>query len=181
MLGIVFTEFMEMVESTFSEDLLDDVIVQSGVESNGAYTSVGYYDHSEMIRMVVTLSSLTGKPVDELVQAFGKHLFKRLACSYPSLIEGFETTLDFLETVDGVVHKEVLKLYPEAELPEFLCQRNGPSHLIMTYRSKRPFSQLALGLLHGCADYFGEKLAIQYLSEDTENLHITRFEIGLQS
>ena len=41
MLGIVFTEFIEMVEETFGADMADDIIDDADIESAGAFTSVG--------------------------------------------------------------------------------------------------------------------------------------------
>ena len=52
MKGMVFTEFLEMVESTFSADMVDDIIDDSAPPSGGAYTSVGTYDHQELVGMV---------------------------------------------------------------------------------------------------------------------------------
>lgn len=50
MKGIVFVEFLEMVESTFSAEMADDIIDACDLSSGGAYTSVGTYPHSEIVR-----------------------------------------------------------------------------------------------------------------------------------
>ena len=52
MKGMVFTEFLEMVESTFSADMVAAIIDDSAPPSGGAYTSVGTYDHQELVGMV---------------------------------------------------------------------------------------------------------------------------------
>src|SRR5688500_13719002 len=83
MKGIVFTEFLEMVEHQFGPAIADRIIVESKVASNGAYTSVGTYDHGELVAMVVCLSAATGVPAEALVQAFGEHLFERFAVGFP--------------------------------------------------------------------------------------------------
>ena len=56
MKGVVFTEFIEMVENEFSPDLADTIITEAGLPSGGIYTSVGTYRHEEM------LGSSTGLP-----------------------------------------------------------------------------------------------------------------------
>jgi predicted homoserine dehydrogenase-like protein len=63
MKGIVFTEFLDMVETTISADAVDDVIEAAGVPSGGAYTAVGTYDHKEMVSLVGALSEVSGHPV----------------------------------------------------------------------------------------------------------------------
>ena len=45
MKGIVFTEFLEMVEDKFSADMVDDIIDDCDLASGGAYTAVGTYPH----------------------------------------------------------------------------------------------------------------------------------------
>ncbi len=181
MLGIVFTEFMEMVETRFSADVLDDVLDDVNSETDGAYTAVGYYDYREMIQMVVALSKRVDVPVDDLVEAFGEHLFGVLSSKYPALIAYHANTLDALESIDGTVHKEVLKLYPQAELPSFKCRRLSDTHLIMQYSSKRPFSILAKGLINGCAKHFEQKLDIKHKSLTDGELHTTEFDIRIAS
>ncbi|WP_415886465.1 heme NO-binding domain-containing protein [Neptuniibacter sp. QD37_6] len=177
MLGIVFTEFMEMVEEKFSADVLDEVLETPGLKSDGVYTSVGYYDHKDMVKMVVELSKQVDVPVDDLIEAFGQYLFGILISKYPTLKENISSALDFLETVDGTVHKQVKKLYPEAELPEFDCERIDQSTLNLHYRSKRPFSILALGLIKGCGDFFGDKLEVTHTSREENGLHHTNFVV----
>ena len=47
MKGVVFTEFIEMVEDKFSADIADQIIEEADLPSGGVYTSVGTYDHAE--------------------------------------------------------------------------------------------------------------------------------------
>ncbi|MBB1489198.1 heme NO-binding domain-containing protein [Oceanospirillum sediminis] len=180
MLGIVFTEFAEMVETAFSEDVLDDVLDAPGLSTEGAFTSVGYYNHKDMIIMVTALSEVTGVPVDDLVTAFGKHLFSKLIAKYPTLVAPHSDLLSFLEVVDGVVHEEVMKLYPRAELPVFQTERKSEHNLLMRYQSKRPFSRLALGLIHGAAEHFDTNIDVSFQSEDSDILYSTLFDIRIK-
>ena len=65
-----------------------------------------------------------------------------------------------LERVENVIHVEVKKLYPDAELPSFECTREGPDRVVMVYRSPRRLSDLAAGLIEGCAEHYGEALDV---------------------
>jgi hypothetical protein len=159
MKGMVFTEFMDMVETTFSANMVDDLIEDTQPPSGGAYTSVGTYDHTELVNMVVALSQRTGQPVPALIQAFGSYLFGRFFALYPSFFEGVSSALDFLEGIESVIHTEVRKLYPDAQLPSFECKRD-PTGLNMIYSSPRHFGDLADGLIRGAVAHFGDKLTI---------------------
>lgn len=171
MKGMVFTEFLEMVETQFSADMVDDIIDDANPASGGAYTAVGTYDHQELVDMVVALSKRTGIEANALVQAFGTHVFSVFARNYPSFFDGVPDALTFLSGIEDIIHAEVIKLYPDAQLPKFDCQRDGDS-LIMDYRSPRHFSDLAHGLILGCAKHFNEPLSVARQEQDSDT---TRF------
>jgi hypothetical protein len=161
MKGVVFAEFLEMVEDRFSPEIADRIIEVSDLPSGGAYTSIGTYDHTEMVQLVTQLSVATGATVPVLGHTFGKYLFGRFVVLYPQLFEGVESAYSFLEKVDSTIHIEVLKLYPDAELPRFECNTSEPGRLTMIYRSMRGFADLAAGLIEGCIEHFGETIDVQ--------------------
>jgi hypothetical protein len=159
--GIVFTEFMEMVEEQFGFTVLQQLIDSTNPSSGAVYTSVGTYPHQEIVAFVVKLSELSGIPVAALLEAFGEHLFSRLASSHPRLMGNAGSALDFLESIENHIHVEVIKLYPDAELPRFDITRISANQLNMVYRSSRSMAPLASGLIKGCAKFFNEKVEIQ--------------------
>ena len=85
MKGVVFTEFLEMVEEKFGDEMVDDIINDSDLSTNGAYTAIGTYPHNEIITLVVNLSKYSKIPVPDLVHVFGKHLFSRFVVQYSNL------------------------------------------------------------------------------------------------
>ncbi len=154
MKGVVFTTFLDMVEKTWNLDMVDTIIENSELESGGAYTSVGTYDHTEAVALVSALSKATDIGVDTLLQTFGKHLFGVLIDGHPEFAAGVEHPLDFLEGVERYIHVEVRKLYPDAELPKFECDRKSDDELIMIYSSGRHLEDLCEGLIEGCLKFF---------------------------
>lgn len=160
MKGMVFTEFLEMVESKFSADMVDDIIDDAAPASGGAYTAVGTYDHGELVSMVVALSQRSGMPVPALVHAFGAHMFGRFHSLYPGFFSGIHSAVDFLDGIETVIHTEVRKLYPDAQLPSFDCVRR-PDGLDMVYASPRHFGDLAMGLIEGAIAHFGDPVTVR--------------------
>ena len=173
MKGMVFTEFLEMVESKFSADMVDDIIDDSDLASGGAYTAVGTYDHGELVQMVVALAKRTDLPVPALVQAFGLHLFGRFHAMYPAFFQDIASALDFLEGIESVIHTEVRKLYPDAQLPKFDCTRSADG-LDMVYSSPRHFGDLAEGLIKGAVEFFGDKVSVHRADQPDGSI---RFEL----
>ncbi len=131
MKGIVFTEFLDMVEARFTPEVADRMITAAAVPSDGAYTTVGTYDYRELIQLVAQLSTLTSIPSPTLVHTFGVHLFDRFVAAYPALFAGVTSAFSFLK-----------------------------GRLTMLYRSSRPFADLAEGLIAGCIAHFGEPIVM---------------------
>lgn len=178
MKGVVFTEFLEMVEDRFSAEMADRIIESSNLPSRGAYTSLGTYDPAEIVRLVSQLSAATGIAPPVLTHAFGKYLFSRFVALYPRVFDGIDSSYALLEKVEGTIHVEVRKLYPDAELPRFECNSSEPGRLTMIYSSPRGFADLAGGLIEGCIEHFGEKIDIQ--KEDLSDGHGTSVRFSLR-
>ncbi|MCH7873246.1 MAG: heme NO-binding domain-containing protein, partial [Planctomycetes bacterium] len=96
MKGMVFTEFVEMVEGKFGDEIADGIIEASDLASGGAYTAVGTYDHKELLTLVSQLSKATGIDVPPLIRAFGKHLLGRFVETHSQPFENARSTFDFL-------------------------------------------------------------------------------------
>ncbi len=167
MKGVVFTEFLDMVEDVFGIETVDNVIEASEdkLSTGGAYTAIGTYQHSEMITLVTQLSKETELPVDKLVYTFGKHLLGRFTSLYGHFFQEAKDTFDFLESIENYIHVEVRKLYPDAELPTFETQRISESKLVMDYYSERAMGDLAAGLIQGTIEQYGESITF-----DKENI-----------
>jgi len=177
MKGIVFCEFVEMVEQAFSADLADEIISSAELASGGAYTTVGTYDYHEMLVLVTRLSERTGTPVPELVKAFGHYLFGRFVELYPVFFEGVDGSFSFLSRIEEHVHVEVKKLYPDAELPTFDTYYLDDDTMSMVYKSRRPFADLALGLIQGCIQHYDEQVEVETEDLSDEGRTHVRFTL----
>ena len=165
MKGIVFTEFLEMVDETFGIEMSDNLINECNLPSGGAYTAIGTYDHSEIVALVVKLSEKTQTEIPVLLKSFGKYLFGTFKKSYPAFLEAASNAFDFLESIEKYIHVEVRKLYPDAELPTFNTLRPNDKTLEMMYHSERKMSPFAEGLIEESFVYFQEEATIK-----TENV-----------
>ncbi len=177
MKGIVFREFIAMVETTFSLEMVDDIINASTLQTNGAYTSVGTYPYEEMQELVSHLSSRTAISVPELLRTFGRHLFQRFSVIHASYIVSQPNALALLRMLDGHIHVEVRKLYSDAELPSFECEDQADGSVVLVYRSKRALADFAQGLLEACIAYFNEPMQIARQDIPEHEGHHTRFTL----
>jgi len=162
MKGVVFTEFFDMVEAVFDADMVDNLIDDCDLSTNGAYTSVGTYPHTELLQLVGALSIRADIPVKDLVYKYGHHLFARFSVLMPVFFAKPNNAFEFLESVHDTVHVEVKKLYSDAQLPNFATSRQGDNQLQMVYESQCPFADFAHGLMVGCIDHYGENVDITF-------------------
>lgn len=162
MKGMIFTEFLEMVESRFGADTVDAMIDGSGVARAGVYAATGTYPHEELVAMVGALSERTGIAVPDLLRTYGRHLFKRLVSAFPQYVGHATTAFDLLASIEGYIHVEVRKIYPEAELPTFTHSLSSDGRtMVLEYRSPRRLDALAHGLLEGVLEHFNEAASLE--------------------
>ncbi|HLO46640.1 MAG TPA: heme NO-binding domain-containing protein [Leadbetterella sp.] len=173
MKGIVFTEFLEMVEVKFGYAMVDKIITDANLPSNGSYTSIGTYPHQEMVSLVTQLHQKTQIDVETLLKTFGSHLFDVFKKSYSFFFDNHSTSFDFLESIENHIHVEVKKLYPEAELPKFETKRVSDKSMIMTYYSDRKMAALAEGLIASTLAHFNEAGTIETKKLDSERKIVT--------
>jgi Haem-NO-binding len=160
MKGVVLSELVRFVELQFSPEVADTMIRKSKVSSDGAYTSVGNYPHVEALALIGALAEITGKPAPELAEAYGYWLSGRFVELYPAMFAGYTDVRSFLKDVDAKMHKEVKKLYEDANTPAVIAEIDG-EELNVAYSSHRPFADVAFGLVRGYVDYFKEPLVVE--------------------
>ncbi|MGB5819031.1 MAG: heme NO-binding domain-containing protein [Saonia sp.] len=168
MKGIVFTEFMEMVESKFGLEVVDAIIEDSDLPSQGIYTSVGTYDFNEMVHLITNLSERVEVPADDLIYTFGLYLFSSLGKAHPEVIQSYTSPLGLLYSIEDHIHVHVKKLYPDAELPTFKILEKTDTSISMIYASSRGLYRLAHGLIEKSFEHFNSSAKITYelLRED---------------
>ena len=121
MKGIIFTEFLDLVEEKFGLAMVDKIINQSKLDSGGAYTSVGTYEFAEMLQLISNLSQNTDISVDDLLLVYSEHLFASLIKTHPQLVDHYKDPMDLLASIENHIHVEVQKIYPQ-ERPECLLK-----------------------------------------------------------
>ncbi len=180
MKGIVFTEFLDMVEKKFGYEVVDQIIEDSDLESKGIYTAVGTYPHSEVVNLLMNLSDRVKLDPTLLLKEFGKYLFDTFLASYPQFFNSVDNAFAFLHSIDRHIHVEVLKLYPDATLPKFESEETEDGTMIMTYKSPRKMAALAEGLIEKSIQYYKEECTIQSENqvEDGSEVKFTIKRIG---
>ena len=180
MKGIVFNLLEEVVSAEYGDQKWDALLEAAGVA--GAYSSIGTYPDEELGRIVAAASRSLGAPPQDVVRWFGRKAIPLLARNYPQFFSPHRRTVDFLLTLNTIIHPEVRKLHRDAVVPDFRFETPAPNVLQIGYQSPRRLCALAEGFIQGAADYYGETLALEHptcmLRGDDRCVLIARFAVA---
>ena len=172
MKGVIFVEFLEMVEQMLGIEATEEIIENSQLPSGGAYTTVGTYDDSEMISLVTELHLKTNIPVPTLLKEFGKYLFSSFVIRYRNMMHHLTDSFSLLRRIDDYIHVEVQKIYPEAVLPVFQTEDISDNEMKLIYNSTRKMPDLAEGLIEATMIHFNENFTIKRTSLLDDNSQV---------
>ena len=157
--GIVFNLLEGAVVREFGEDRWDDLLEAAGLD--GAYTSLGNYPDQQLTDLVEAASAATGTAPQSIVRWFGREAMPALAAAYPGFFVPHHDIGSFLNTLNDIIHPEVRKLYPGADVPTFGFSTAHDGTITMRYGSPRRLCAFAEGLIEGAATQFGQVVAIE--------------------
>jgi heme-NO-binding protein len=156
--GIIFNLVEEVVTDRYGEDTWDALLDAAGLD--GSYTSLGSYDDEQLFKLVEAAAAALGVPPDVVVRQLGEGAIPLLVDRYPAFFEDFTSAQGFLLTLNDIIHPEVRKLYPGAEVPDFDFATPEEGVLVIGYRSRRQLCALAEGFIIGAARHYGEQVDV---------------------
>jgi hypothetical protein len=172
MKGIVFTEFLELVETKFGIETVNQIIEASDLESGGAYTAVGTYSFSEMLALLTNLSTITNISINDLLKVYAHHFFHVLERNYAQILKMYKGPMDMLSSIESHIHVEVRKIYPDAELPKFVIVEKTNDTLILEYFSSRSMYAFAYGLMEKTFQHYNHSATISYELLKDDGSHV---------
>lgn len=160
MKGIIFNLAEEVVTDAHGAAVWDDMLDRAGCD--GAYTSLGSYPDDELHRLVAAGAAGLGLPPAAVLRAVGIGAMPHLAARFPEFFADHRSARTFVLTLNEIIHPEVRKLYPGADVPDFGFDDSDPEWLLIEYRSARRLCALAEGFLEGAAIHFGETVRLHH-------------------
>ena len=161
MKGILIAEFIDLMEAEFGADMVDTVLEEVKPASGGVYTSMGTYDHAELVAILMALSRHSKVPLANLNKTFGMYYFPEFIASHPDLFDSHNSSLALLENIEWLIQWEAQRLYPSAIPPKVVCSRTSPTSLELFHEGPKCLGDVAEGLIHGCAFHYGEKIMVR--------------------
>lgn len=158
MKGVIFNAIEETVRAEQGDDMWDDVLAAAGLR--GAWTSLGTYPDEQVDALVAAAGAALDVSRADLLRHLGRRSFEYLAARTPEAMCLFSNARGLLLGLNAVIHPEVRKVYPGADVPVFEVSCETDDCVGLSYRSRRGMCHFAEGLAHGAADHFGETVEL---------------------
>jgi hypothetical protein len=155
MKGIIINITERFIIDNYGEDIFNEIIASCNLETKEPFVAPGTYPDSDLFEIVVKGCKKLDLTVEEFLKKLGHYSFAQLAERHPSFLESYTHPKAFLQTVDGVIHLEVRKLYQDSKLPVFQYSDPSKDELIITYYSERKLYPFLEGMINGVSDHFG--------------------------
>ena len=132
--------------------------------SKGVYTAVGSYPDQELTSLVGAAAEMLNLTPDDLVREFGRKAIPHFAERYPQFFAPHSGTRSFVLTLNEVIHPEVRKLFPGADVPTFEFSLPDERTVELAYVSTRRLCSFAEGLVLGSTEHYGETVQMRQTS-----------------
>jgi hypothetical protein len=157
--GIIFNLAEEVVSRAHGEDMWDEILDGAGV--SGSYTSLGSYPDADLFAILTEAGRLLGADSQTMLRQVAEGAMPLLANRYPHFFEPHQDTCSFVLTLNDIIHPEVRKLYPGADVPTFTFDQRTGNTLTMGYASARRLCILAEGFVTGAARHYGQQVKVE--------------------
>ena len=134
--GVVFSMLRKYMTDSGGSAAWDGLLQEAGL-SGKTFLAVSLYPDEDILALVGAASRLNAVSADTVLEGFGKFLAPELMGVYSSLVKSEWGPLDFLENVEGTIHKVVRLKNPGAEPARLKCERKGPQEIVITYTYPR--------------------------------------------
>lgn len=165
MKGVVFNLLEHLVRREFGDAEWSRVLQDADVDHS--FTSEGTYPDAVLRRLIAEVGKRAQKSPGEALQWFGRHSMPLLNAMYPGFFASQTSARSFILTLNDIIHPEVRRIYPDADVPWFDFDTSVPNELTVGYQSPRKLCLLAHGFIEGAADHYGETVDV----EQTQCMH----------
>lgn len=154
MKGFIFTNFVDFVETSLGLEMVDEMITNCNLQSEGIYSSFSNYDFDELVSLLTYVSKKTNVTPEILLEKFGIFVFPYLIGKHSYIIENYDNAIDLIGGIENHIHIEVKKLYNDADLPTFRVVEKTEKKLSIIYTSSKGLTYFAIGLIKETLNHF---------------------------
>ena len=161
MKGLIFNLLEAVVTQAHGEDTWDALL--DSAQLDGVYTSLGNYPDEQITALVLAAAHALKLSPNEVLRWFGQEAMAVMVERYPAFFVAHSSTRPFVLSLNSVIHPEVRKMCPGADVPVFDFDTAPDGSLLMGYQSARKLCALAQGFVEGAGRHYGETVRFEHL------------------
>ena len=158
--GLIFFYIRKFAESC-GQGAAGLAVGSSVATSAGRYLPSGVYPDAEAVELLQSIADSTGLPLRGVLERFGRFLAPHLVKVAGRHVDPAWRTLDLIEHTEAIIHEMVRSTNPGAQPPVLDTVRPSPAEVHLVYSSRRQLCPLAVGLMHGIAEHYHEKIDVE--------------------
>lgn len=163
MKGTIVSAWVKTSKNLFGEDLVNEALIQYGMEPNRVFTPTEDIEDSKAIGFVKYIANSIGKDTGEVWRQIGIGNIQTFSKDYPAFFR-YKNLYSFLRAMYDI-HVVVTKRIPGAKPPILNIEPIDKNTAIMTYSSPRGMFGYFCGMLEGASKYFQEDIQIKTLEK----------------
>jgi hypothetical protein len=158
MYGVVNKAIEGLVTEKFGQKTWEEIKAKAGLHIE--FVSKEMYDDAVTYSLIVAATEVLQMPTDKILNAFGNYWIMNTGLQhYGSMMRaGGKTLKEFMINLPAF-HSRVMLHYPDITPPEFRIEEIDEKSFNVYYYSEREgLVEFTIGLLHGLAKMFNEKI-----------------------
>lgn len=163
MKGTIVSAWVKTSKNLFGEDLVNEALIQYGMEPNRVFTPTEDIEDSKAVGFVKYIANSIGKDTGEVWRQIGIGNIQTFSKDYPAFFR-YKNLYSFLRAMYDI-HVVVTKRIPGAKPPILNIEPIDKNTAIMTYSSPRGMFGYFCGMLEGASKYFQEDIQIKTLEK----------------
>ncbi|MDX9722006.1 MAG: heme NO-binding domain-containing protein [Myxococcota bacterium] len=167
MKGVIALAIKELVTERYGVLQWKEVLERAGLRKEPLLMPISNLDDALVFKIVEAVCSTLSLSMEQLGDVFGDFWVNSYA---PNLYKGYfarsRSAKDFLLNMDDL-HQAMTHSLPGARPPRFEYEDLGPDSLQIKYISHRPMFSFMVGLIKGVGRYYGTKVEIAVVAENT--------------
>ena len=158
--GTIFFELKKYVEAKLGGPEAWDKLLSESELGARTYEVMADYPDKEVLKLISTVSRITGTQVPAILEDFGEFIAPDLLRMYSGVVDPAWKTLDVIEHTEDQIHRVVRLHNRDAHPPNLQCVRTSEDEVVIHYNSPRKMCDVAKGIAKGLAKHFEESISI---------------------
>ncbi len=160
MQGVILDELRMYVVDAYGQPAWVQVLTGSGRPATHQYALDLAYPDAELGVLALRASEVTGKPVADVLEGFGKAMVPDMFKLYNILVNPRWSFIDFLLGMEPVLHSALRLHAPGAQPTKVHATRVGPQTVRIVYESPLRACSEVRGVILGAAEHYAVEFTI---------------------